>query len=251
MFNFKDKVVLVTGATAGIGRATAEAFATAGATLVLTGRNMAAGEALVNGLRARGTKAKFLSGDVSREDSVRSWIAAAVREFGRLDVAINNAGVEGKLGPIAEQTADNFEHVFDINVKGMLFALKHEIPILAKQGGAIVNVSSIAGNVGMAGASVYVASKHAVNGLTRAAALETARMGIRVNAVAPGGVATPMFERFTGGNKEMQAGFANSHPIGRVAQAEEIAQAILFMASDEAKFMTGSVLFMDGGYTAQ
>ena len=251
MLNFKDKVVLVTGATAGIGRATAEAFAAAGATLVLTARNAAAGAELRSSLRTRGTKVAFLQGDVAREENVRSWIEATVQEFGRLDVAVNNAGVEGQLGPIADQTAENFEYVFDANVKGMLFALKHEIPLIAKQGGAIVNVSSMVGEIGMGGASVYVASKHAVNGLTRSAALETARMGIRVNALAPGGVITPMFERFTGGNKEMQAGFANGHPIGRLAQPDEIAQAILFLASDEAKFMTGSVVSMDGGYTAQ
>ena len=251
MPNFKDKVVLVTGATAGIGRATAEAFAAAGAAVVVTGRNTAAGDDLVASLRARGTKAKFLAGDVTREQNVRSWIAATLQEFGRLDIAVNNAGVEGTLGPIVEQTEENFARTFDANVKGLLFSLKHEIPVLAKQGGAIVNVSSIVGDVGMAGASVYVASKHAVNGLTRTAALETARMGIRVNAVAPGGVMTPMLERFTGGNKEAQAGFANSHPIGRLAHPDEIAPAILFLASDEAKFITGSVLLVDGGYTAQ
>jgi NAD(P)-dependent dehydrogenase (short-subunit alcohol dehydrogenase family) len=251
MLNFKDKVVLVTGATAGIGRATAEAFAAAGATLVLTARNATAGAELQSSLRTRGTKVAFLQGDVAREESVRSWIEATAQQFGRLDVAVNNAGIEGQLGPIADQTAENFERVFDANVKGMLFALKHEIPLIAKQGGAIVNVSSMVGEIGMAGASVYVASKHAVNGLTRSAALETARMGIRVNALAPGGVITPMFERFTGGNKEMQAGFANGHPIGRLAQPGEIAQAILFLASDEAKFMTGSIVSMDGGYTAQ
>jgi NAD(P)-dependent dehydrogenase (short-subunit alcohol dehydrogenase family) len=251
MLNFKDKVVLVTGATAGIGRATADAFAAAGATLVLTARNAAAGAELRSSLRTRGTKVAFLQGDVAREEDVRSWIEATVQEFGRLDVAVNNAGVEGQLGPVADQTAENFEYVFDANVKGMLFALKHEIPLIAKQGGAIVNVSSMVGEIGMAGASVYVASKHAVNGLTRSAALETARMGIRVNALAPGGVITPMFERFTGGNKEMQAGFANGHPIGRLAQPDEIAKAILFLASDEAKFMTGSIVSMDGGFTAQ
>ncbi len=251
MHNFKDKVVLITGATAGIGRATAEAFAASGAALVVTGRNSAAGEDLVAGLRARGARAIFIAGDVTREEAVISWIAAAHREFGRLDVAINNAGTEGTLGPVTGQTADNFQKVFDTNVKGMLFALKHEIPALAKQGGAIVNVSSMVGEVGMAGASVYVASKHAVNGLTRSAALETARMGIRVNAVAPGGVVTEMFERFTGGDRQMQAGFADSHPLGRLAQAGEIAQAIAFLASDEARFITGSILAIDGGYTAQ
>jgi len=251
MPDFKDKVVLITGATAGIGAATAEAFAAAGAHLILTGRTTAAGEELAGRLRARGVRVKFVTGDVSKEENVRSWIAAAVREFGRLDIAVNNAGVEGALGPVSEQTADNFEHVFAINVRGLLLSLKHEIPVIAKQGGAIVNVSSMVGDIGMAGASVYVASKHAVNGLTRSAALETARMGVRINAIAPGGVVTSMFERFTGGNKEMQAGFANAHPVGRLASPADIARTILFMASDDASFMTGSVVAVDGGYTAQ
>ncbi len=251
MHNFKDKVVLVSGATTGIGRATAQAFADAGATVLATGRNSTAGERLVGELRAKGSRASFIAGDVTREDDVASWVAAAVREFGRLDIAINNAGTEGVVGPIIEQTEANFARVFDTNVKGVLFALKHEIPAIARQGGAIVNLSSIVGDVGMAGASVYVASKHAVNGLTRSAALETARMGIRVNAVSPGGVVTEMYERFTGGNKEVQAGFANLHPVGRLAQVEEIATAILFLASDDAKFITGSILAIDGGYTAQ
>jgi NAD(P)-dependent dehydrogenase (short-subunit alcohol dehydrogenase family) len=251
MPDFKDKVVLITGATAGIGAATAEAFAAAGAHLVLTGRTTAAGEELAGRLRARGARAKFVTGDVSREENVRSWIAAALAEFGRLDIAVNNAGVEGALGPVTEQTVANFEHVFAINVRGLMLSLKHEIPAIAKQGGAIVNVSSMVGDIGLSGASVYVASKHAVNGLTRAAALETARMGVRVNAIAPGGVVTPMFQRFTAGNQEMQAGFANAHPVGRLASPEDIARTILFMASDDASFMTGSVVAVDGGYTAQ
>ena len=249
--NFESKVVLVTGATTGIGRATAEAFAAAGARLVVTGRTVAAGEQLVGELRARGSQAKFVAGDVACEETVQAWVAAALREFGRLDVAVNNAGVEGALGPLVEQSAENFAHVFDINVKGVLFSMKHEIPAIARQGGAIVNVSSIVGDIAMPGASIYAASKHAVNGLTRAAALETARMGVRINAIAPGGVVTQMFERFTGGNKEAQAGVAAAHPIARLAQPQEIASSILFLASDAAKFMTGSVVLVDGGYTAQ
>ena len=251
MAAFKDKVALVIGATAGIGRATAEAFASAGAAVFLTGRNEAAGEDLVTTLRSRGARAAFAAGDVANEEHIRSWVEATVREFGRLDIAVNNAGTEGTLGPVVQQTAENFTRTFDVNVKGTLLAMKHEIPVIAKQGGAIVNLSSMVGDVGMAGASVYVASKHAINGLTRSAALETARMGVRVNAVAPGGVTTPMLERFTGGNKEAQSGFANSHPMGRLAKPQEIAAAILFLAGDDAKFMTGSVLTVDGGYVAQ
>jgi len=251
MPRFKDKVVLVTGGTAGIGRATAEAFVQAGAAVVITGRTVSAGEDLVRRLRSEGGQARFVAGDVAREDDVRSWVTTALQEFGRLDVAINNAGVEGTLGPVSEQTEENFDHVFNANVKGLLFALKHEIPVITRPGGAIVNLSSIVGDVGMAGASVYAASKHAVNGLTRTAALETAGLGIRVNAIAPGGVLTSMFERFTSGNNEVQAAFAKIHPMGRLATPEEIAQTILFLASDEARFVTGSVLLADGGYTAQ
>jgi NAD(P)-dependent dehydrogenase (short-subunit alcohol dehydrogenase family) len=251
MYAFQDKVVLVTGATAGIGRATAEAFATAGARLALTGRNVAAGEDLASALRGRGAKVKFLAGDVAQEHIVRAWIAATLQEFGRLDVAVNNAGVEGALGAVTEQTAENFAHVFDVNVKGLMFSMKHEIPAIARPGGSIINVSSMVGEVALPGASVYVASKHAVNGLTRSAVLETAQSGVRINAIAPGGVITPMYERFTGGNEQVQEGFAASHPLRRLAQPEEIARAILFLASEEARFMTGAVLNVDGGYTAQ
>ncbi len=251
MQRFKGKVVLVTGATAGIGRAAAEAFAREGAKLIVTGRNTSAGESLVAELKALGTEVQFVPGDAALEASARNWVESAVKHFGRLDVAVNNAGVEGEVGPIAGQTEANYTQVFDTNVKGLLFALKHQIPALATHGGAIVNVSSMAGAIGMAGASVYVASKHAVNGLTRSAALEVARSGVRINAVAPGGIATQMLERFTGGSKEAQSGFAGAHPVGRFGSVEEIAHAILYLASDEAKFVTGSVLTIDGGYTAQ
>ena len=248
---FKDKVVLVTGATAGIGRATAQAFANEGAKLIVTGRNRAAGESLVAELRSQGSEVEFFAGEVSQESTHRGWVEAAIKRFGQLDVAVNNAGAEGEVGPIIEQTEANYTKVFDTNVKGLLFALKHQFPALSRRGGAIVNLSSMAGSVGMAGASVYVASKHAVNGLTRAAALEGARSGIRVNAVAPGPVETEMLNRFTGGNQEARNGLANSLPVGRVAKADEIAQAIVYLASDRAKFVTGTVLAADGGYTAQ
>jgi NAD(P)-dependent dehydrogenase (short-subunit alcohol dehydrogenase family) len=251
MNRFKDKVVLVTGATAGIGRAAAQAFAREGAKLVVTGRNRNTGESLVAELRKQGTEVEFVPGDASQEAAQKNWVEAAVRRFGRLDVALNNAGAEGELGPVSEQTEANYTKVFDTNVKGLLFALKHQVPALSRQGGAIVNVSSIVGSVGMAGASVYAASKHAINGLTRAVALETARSGVRVNAVAPGSIATEMLDRFTGGNKDAQASLAGMHPVGRLGQPEEVAQAMLYLASDDAKFVTGTILAVDGGYTAQ
>ncbi|MDR3415899.1 MAG: glucose 1-dehydrogenase [Nevskia sp.] len=248
---FKDKVVLVTGATAGIGRAAARAFAQEGARLIVTGRNRAAGESLVAELRGQGAQAEFVPGDASLEAAHKQWVGAALERFGRLDVAVNNAGVEGELGPVTEQTEANYDRVFDTNVKGLLFALKHQVPALQAHGGAIVNVSSIVGTVAMAGASVYAASKHAVNGLTRAVALENARTGVRVNAVAPGAIATEMMERFTGGNKDAQAGLAAAHPVGRLGTVDEVAHAILFLASEQAGFVTGSVLGIDGGYLAQ
>lgn len=251
MKRFENKVVLVTGATAGIGRAAAQAFAREGAKLIVTGRNQAAGDKLVAELRAQGTQVEFVPGDAAQEAAQRNWVEAAVKRFGHLDVAVNNAGAEGELGPVTGQTAGNYDKVFDTNVRGLLFALKHQVPALGKQGGAIVNVSSIVGSIGMAGASVYTASKHAVNGLSRAVALENARSGVRVNVVAPGAIVTEMMQRFTGGSQDAQAGLAAAHPVGRLGQVEEIAQAMLYLASDDAKFVTGSVLAIDGGYTAQ
>jgi NAD(P)-dependent dehydrogenase (short-subunit alcohol dehydrogenase family) len=252
MSRFADKVVLVTGATAGIGRATALAFAREGARLVVTGRNAQAGAALLEELEALGAEAEFVAGDAAQEVVAKVWVDAAQRRFGRLDVAVNNAGIEGETGPITGQSNANYERIFDVNVRGMFFALKHQLPALKQAGGgAIVNLSSIVGQIGMPGAALYIASKHAVNGLTRSAALEVARDGIRVNAVAPGAVQTEMLERFTGRDAQVQAGLAAAHPIGRVGRVDEIAAAVLFLASDEAKFTTGQILPVDGGFTAQ
>ena len=244
--------ILITGALTGIGRATALAFAREGARLVVSGRREEAGRQLADELRALGAEAQFVLADVTDEAQVASLVRAAVERFGRLDVAVNNAGVEGELGPVSGQTAANYRATFDTNVLGTLLSLKHEIPVmLAQGGGSIINLSSIAGQVGMAGAAVYVASKHAVEGLTKSAALEVAAHGVRINAVAPGPVDTPMLTRFTGGSDEAKAGLLAMMPARRGADPEEIAQTIVFLASDKARFLTGQSIAVDGGYTAQ
>jgi NAD(P)-dependent dehydrogenase (short-subunit alcohol dehydrogenase family) len=246
------QTVLITGALTGIGRATAVAFAREGANVVASGRNEQAGRQLVAELRALGAKAEFVTADVTDEAQVRSLVSKALEHFGRLDVAVNNAGVEGSLGPIADQSAANYRATFDTNVLGTLLGLKYELAVMQKQGGgSIINLSSIAGRVGMAGASVYVASKHAVEGLTKTAALEVAAQGVRVNAVAPGPVETAMLTRFTGGSDQAKAGLLDMMPAKRGATPEEIAQTIVFLASDKARFLTGQSIAVDGGYTAQ
>jgi NAD(P)-dependent dehydrogenase (short-subunit alcohol dehydrogenase family) len=250
--NTTSPVVLITGALTGIGRATALAFAREGASVVVSGRRDEAGHALAAELRALGAGAEYLRADVRNEADVRDLVEQTVARFGRLDVAINNAGTEGQLGPLTEQSEDNYRNTFETNVLGTLLALKHEMRAMLEQGsGAIVNLSSIAGQVGIAGASVYVASKHAVEGLTRSAALEGAVAGVRVNAVAPGPIQTDMLERFTGGNEEAKNGFLASLPARRAGTPEEIAQTIVFLASDKARFLTGQCLAVDGGFTAQ
>jgi NAD(P)-dependent dehydrogenase (short-subunit alcohol dehydrogenase family) len=244
------KVVLITGALAGIGRATALAFAREGAQVVISGRNAAAGAELERELRALGAEAAFVPADVRHEDEVRALVDAAVARFGRLDVAVNNAGTEGRPGPVTEQTAESYAATFDTNVLGVLLSMKHEMRVmLAQASGSIINLSSTAGSRGFAGASVYSASKHAVEGLTRAAALEGAAAGVRVNAVAPGPVDTDMLTRFTGG-PEGKAWMLGRVPMRRLGVPTEIAEAILFLASDKASFVTGQVVEVNGGITA-
>ncbi|CAE6753659.1 SDR family NAD(P)-dependent oxidoreductase [Paraburkholderia aspalathi] len=245
-------VVLITGALTGIGRATALAFAREGNRVVVSGRREEAGQALAAELRALGAEAEFLRADVRFEAEVRSVVEQTVARFGRLDVAVNNAGTEGQLAPIVEQTATNYEDTFSVNVLGTLLSLKHEMRVMLEQGaGSIINLSSIAGQVGIAGASVYAASKHAVEGLTKSAALEGAAAGVRVNAVAPGPVATEMLDRFAGGSEEGKAGFLATIPARRAATPDEIAQTIVFLASDKARYLTGQNIAVDGAYTAQ
>jgi len=247
-----EMTVLITGALTGIGRATAFAFAKLGANLIVSGRHNDAGSALVSELRSFGGHVEFIKADVSIEEEVKSLIETTLARFGKIDIAVNNAGVEGMLGPITDQTVENFQTTFSTNVLGVLLSLKYEMSAMLAQGyGSIVNLSSIAGHVGMAGASVYAASKFAVEGLTKCAALEGAALGVRVNAVAPGPVATKMLDRFVGHDESAKAGFLGSIPAKRAATPEEIAQTIVFIASAKSPYITGQSIVVDGGYTAQ
>jgi len=244
-------VVLITGALTGIGRATALAFAKEGARLVVSGRRDEAGQALAAELRDLGVEAEFVRADVRHDEDVSKLVDRTVARFGRLDVAVNNAGTEGQTGPLTQQTGESYAAIFDTNVLGTLFSLKHELRVMTAQGsGAIVNVSSVAGKTGFPGAGVYVASKHAVEGLTKTAALEGVAAGVRVNAVAPGPIQTDMLERFTGNDADAKAGFLSLIPAQRAGTVEEIAQTILFLASDKAQYLTGQSITVDGGYMA-
>jgi NAD(P)-dependent dehydrogenase (short-subunit alcohol dehydrogenase family) len=245
-----NPVVLITGALTGIGRATAFAFAKEGARIVVSGRRDDAGEALATELRALGVEVEFVRADVRRENEVQNLVDKTVARFGRLDVAVNNAGTEGKLGPVTEQTADDYAATFDTNVLGVLLSMKHELRVMQAQGsGSIVNLSSTMGHRGAAGASLYTASKHAVEGLTKSAALEAAAFGVRVNAVAPGPIETAMLGRFTG-NADRKAGVVAGVPLKRAGRPEEIADAIVFAASGKASFISGQVIAVNGGKTA-
>jgi NAD(P)-dependent dehydrogenase (short-subunit alcohol dehydrogenase family) len=234
----------------GIGRATAAAFAKDGASIVVSGRREAEGEALEAELRGLGAEAAFIRADVRHEDDVRDLIDQTVARFGRIDAAVNAAGTEGRPGPVVDQTAESYAATFDTNVLGTLLSMKHELRVMQAQGrGSIVNISSTYGHEGAAGASVYAASKHAVEGMTKSAALEGASSGVRVNAVAPGPTETGMLGRFTG-TAERKAALAKSVPLGRVGQPAEIARAAVFLASEQSSFITGQILTADGGKTA-
>ncbi len=243
-------VVLITGALTGIGRATAIAFAKQGARIVVSGRRNEVGQKLVAELRGIGVEAEYWRADVRHEDDVRDLVNKTVTRFGRLDVAVNNAGTEGKLGPVTEQTAESYAATFDTNVLGTLLSMKHELRVMLPQGrGSIVNVSSAYGSVGAPGASVYVASKHAVEGMTKSAALEVAGTGVRVNVVAPGATDTGMLTRFTD-TDENKAALVSTVPVKRLATPEEIAHVIAFVASADASYMTGASIPVDGGMLA-
>jgi NAD(P)-dependent dehydrogenase (short-subunit alcohol dehydrogenase family) len=254
MNTFDKKVAVVTGGTSGIGRTTALAFAEAGAKVVVAGRREAEGNEVVSLIKKRGGQALFVKTDIASEPDAAALIEKTLAAYGRLDVAFNNAGIEGAVGKTTpEQTVADYRAIMDINVLGVLLSMKYEIPAMLKNGGgAIVNTSSIAGVIGFPGAGVYVASKHAVIGLSKTAALEFAAKGIRVNVVAPGAIETAMFDRFTGGpGTDAQRQLAAMHPIGRAGTSEEIAGAVLWLCSDSASFVTGHTLVADGGLTAQ
>lgn len=243
-------VVLITGALSGIGRAAAVAFAREGNRVVVSGRHEDIGQALAAELREFGGKAEFILADVRHEDNVRELVDRTIARFGRLDAAVNNAGTEGKPGPVTEQTAESFAATFDTNVLGTLLSMKHELRVMqAQHSGSIINISSTYGHLGARGASVYSASKHAVEGLTKSAALEAAGSGVRINAVAPGPTDTAMLNRFTG-SAERKAGLLAGVPLQRAGEPDEIANAIVFLASSKSSFTTGQVLSVDGGKSA-
>ena len=251
--SLKNKVALVTGGTSGIGEAAALALARAGAKVAVAGRRESEGQAVVNAIKKAGGEALFVKTDVTKEADVKALVDKTVSTFGRLDFAFNNAGVEGTANLTTDkQTEENYRHTFDINVLGLMLSMKHEIPAMLKNGGAIVNTSSVVGSIAIPGLGVYTASKHAVNGLTRSAALEFAKQGVRVNAVAYGTIDTPMIDRLVGEsrtNNTQRDWLASFHPVGRVGTVEEAAQAVLALM--ENPFITGSILAVDGGWTAQ
>jgi len=249
-FAMTNQIVLITGALAGIGRATAFAFAREGTSLLVSGRKDEAGAALVEELTALGVEAEFVKADVRYEADVEALVRRTVERFGRLDVAVNNAGTEGHAGPLTELSTEDYAATFDTNVLGTLLSLKHELRVMLAQGsGSIVNLSSTMGSRGAPNASLYVASKHAVEGLTRSAALEAAASGVRVNAIAPGPIQTDLLDRFTG-SPERKAALAASVPMKRIGLPEEIADAIAFVASAKAGFITGQIIQINGGRTA-
>ncbi|HKW16997.1 MAG TPA: SDR family oxidoreductase [Terriglobales bacterium] len=249
--SLEGRVAVVTGATSGIGRETAVLFAKAGAKVVIAGRREAEGEETVAAIQAERGDAFFVRTDVSKAEDVEGLVQRTVEKFGRLDVAFNNAGVEGNLAPIVRQSEEAFDRTININLKGVFLCLKYELRQMLKQGtgGAIVNMASVLGLVGSAGVSPYSASKHGVIGLTKTAALENANKGIRVNAICPGFVETPMSER-TLRVPVVQKFIVSCHPIGRLGKAMEVAEAVLWMCSDQASFMTGQSLILDGGFLA-
>lgn len=249
---FESKVVLITGATSGIGEAVARRIVAEGGAVVLGARGKEAGDRLAEELRAGGGQALFVSTDVTLEADVERLTSAAVSEFGRLDGAFNNAGALNTFGPVQDVDEAGWRADLELNLTSVFYGMRHQVPaLLASGGGAILNNASNLGAVGMASVAPYVAAKHGVVGLTRAVALETAEQSIRVNAIASGGVDTPAFRNSTGATPEGVAYISGLHPMGRIARPEEIAAFCAYLLSDEASFITGAALAIDGGFTAR
>jgi NAD(P)-dependent dehydrogenase (short-subunit alcohol dehydrogenase family) len=252
MKEFDGKVALVTGGGSGIGRATALAFAREGVKVVIADRNVQRGEEIVSTIRDAGEIASFRQTDVSVAAEIEALVDYTIKTYGRLDLAFNNAGIEGDVKPLVDQTEANFNAVMDINVKGVWLSMKYEIPRMLEQGGgAIVNSSSVAGVVGFPGIGIYAASKHAVIGLTKTAALEYSAQGIRINAVNPAAIDTEMIGRLADGMNMKKDDLTTFHPIGRLGRVEEVAEAVLWLCSGKASFVTGHSLIIDGGFTAR
>ena len=244
------QVVLVTGALTGIGRATATGFAKAGARVVVSGRRDDAGRSLVAELRELKAEVEFVRADVRHEEEVRNLVDQAVARFGQLDVAVNNAGTLGTPGPLTGQTAESYAAIFETNVLGLVLSMKHELRVMqAQRHGSIVNLSSIVGHKALPGDPLYVASKHAVEGLTKAAALEAVAFGVRVNAVAPGPIATEMLEQLAG-DANARAALIATVPLGRPGTPDEVVRIIMLLASEQASFVTGAIVPVDGGQSA-
>lgn len=252
MTHMEGKVALVTGAGSGIGRESALAFARAGAKVVVADIVVEGGEETVRMIASEGGEAIFVKCDVAQEADVKAMIAKTVETYGKLDYAHNNAGIEGMAGPCAECTEENWDRTIGINLKGVWWCCKYEIPEMLKNGGgAIVNTSSVAGLVGFAGIPAYTASKHGVAGLTKAIALDYAKENIRCNAVCPGVIHTPMVDRFSGGTQEGLDAMAAMQPVGRLGEPSEIADAVVYLCSDQASFVTGIAMPVDGAFVAQ